>query len=185
MKRIGFIFLVLISGLTFSQNKGNVGVGDKALNFSLNTVQGQPVELDKMYKSRPVVLVVLRGWPGYQCPICTQQVGGLVADAGKFAELGAAVLMVYPGPSEQLQEHAREFSEDFEFADNFYFVLDPDYTMINLYGLRWDAPNETAYPSTFVIDKKGKIVFSKVSSTHGDRAINGEIFKVLQKAGMN
>jgi peroxiredoxin len=185
MKRIGFIFLVLISGLTFSQNKGNVGVGDKALNFSLNTVQGQPVELDKMYKSRPVVLVVLRGWPGYQCPICTQQVGGLVADAGKFAELGAAVLMVYPGPSEQLQEHAREFSEDFEFADNFYFVLDPDYTMINLYGLRWDAPNETAFPSTFVIDKKGKIVFSKVSSTHGDRAINGEIFKVLQKLGMN
>jgi peroxiredoxin len=57
--------------------------------------------------------------------------------------------------------------------------------MINLYGLRWDAPNETAYPSTFVIDKKGKIVFSKVSSTHGDRAINGEIFKVLQKLGMN
>jgi len=69
MKSIGFIFLVLISGLTFSQNKVNVGVGDKALNFSLDTIQGQLVELNKMHKSRPVVLVVLQGWPGYQCPV--------------------------------------------------------------------------------------------------------------------
>ena len=41
--------------------------------------------------------------------------------------------------------------------------------MTNLYGLRWDAPHETAYPSTFILDKKGIIVFEKVSHSHGDR----------------
>jgi hypothetical protein len=39
----------------------------------------------------------------------------------------------------------------------------------NLYGLRWGAPHETAYPSTFVLDEKGIIVFEKISHTHGDR----------------
>jgi peroxiredoxin len=48
-------------------------------------------------------------------------------------------------------------------------VTDPDYTVTNLYGLRWDAPHETAYPSTFVLDKKGMIVFEKISHSHGDR----------------
>ena len=48
-------------------------------------------------------------------------------------------------------------------------VTDPDYSVTNLYGLRWDAPNETAYPSTFIVDKKGMIAFEKISHTHGDR----------------
>jgi hypothetical protein len=30
-------------------------------------------------------------------------------------------------------------------------------------------PHETAYPSTFVLDKKGIISFEKISHSHGDR----------------
>jgi hypothetical protein len=48
-------------------------------------------------------------------------------------------------------------------------VTDPDYTATNLYGIRWNAPQETAYPSTFVLDKHGVIVFEKISHSHGDR----------------
>ena len=89
--------------------------------------------------------------------------------------------MVYPGPSDELQAHAKEFSEDFRFPENFYFLLDPDYSMINKYGLWWDAPKETAYPSTFIISKEGKIIFSKVSTTHGGRASNEIFFEVLNE----
>jgi thioredoxin-dependent peroxiredoxin len=52
---------------------------------------------------------------------------------------------------------------------NIVLVTDPDYTVTNLYGLRWDAPHETAYPSAFVLDQKGIIVFEKISHGHGDR----------------
>lgn len=103
----------------------------------------------------------------------------MLGDEDKLTDLGAAVIMVCPGPAGNLKEHAKEFSEDFRFHENFYFTLDPDYTMINLYGLRWDAPKETAYPSSFVINKKGIIVFSKINSTHGGRASNEEIFEAL------
>jgi len=151
------------------------------VDFTLKTISGDEVQLRKLNADHPVVLVVLRGWPGYQCPICTKQVGSLVADAGKFAEKGAVVLMVYPGPSTELQAHAKEFSEDYKFPENFYFTLDPDYSMIAKYGLRWEAPNETAYPSTFVINKKGEIVFSKISTTHGGRSNDEEIIEALGK----
>lgn len=179
MKNLVAIIFILVSGMVYSQSNVNAEVGDKAFDFTSQTIDGKKINLKKLYKKGPVVLVVLRGWPGYQCPICTRQVGGLVAEAEKFEESGASVLMVYPGPAEQLQEHANKFSEDFKFPANFSFTLDPDYSVINKYGLRWDAPKETAYPSTFVINKKGEIVFSKVSTTHGGRTSNEEIFEAL------
>lgn len=165
----------------FAQNFANIAAGEKAADFKLKTIQGNEIQLSELLKSNPVVLIVLRGWPDYQCPICTKQVGGLIADSDKFSELKTVVLMVYPGPSDDLQNHAKEFTEDFNFPDNFYFAIDPDYSMINKYGLRWDAPKETAYPSSFVISKNGEIVFSKVSTTHGDRADNEDIFEALGK----
>jgi peroxiredoxin len=181
MKQIIFLLLILISTQAFAQNFARVAVGEKAADFKLKTIQGDEVQLNEIIKNQTVVLVVLRGWPEYQCPACTRQVGALLTDADKFAEHKASVLMVYPGPSENMQEHAKEFSADFVFPENFHFTLDPDYKMINKYGLRWDAQKETAYPSTFVINKKGEIVFSKVSTTHGGRASNEEIFKALGK----
>jgi peroxiredoxin len=181
MKQVTLFLLILISCQAFSQKFENLAIGKRAIDFTLKTITGDEVQLSKMNADHPVVLVVLRGWPGYQCPICTKQVGSLVADADKFSELKVVVLMVYPGPSEQLQEHAKEFSEEYKFPENFYFTLDPDYSMINKYGLRWEAPKETAYPSTFVINKKGEIVFSKISTTHGGRSNDEEIFEVLGK----
>ena len=181
MRLINLILLMIIFSQTYSQNFENLSVGMNAIDFRLNTIQGKEVHLNEINRNNPVVLVVLRGWPGYQCPVCTRQVGSLLTDADKFAESGAVVIMVYPGPSEQLVEYAREFSEDFKFPDNFYFTLDPDYSMINKYGLRWDVPKETAYPSTFVINKQGEIVFSKISTTHGGRADTGNLLEVLEK----
>jgi peroxiredoxin Q/BCP len=63
---------------------------------------------------------------------------------------------------------------------HFDLLLDPDYEFTNSYGLRWDAPKETAYPSTFVIDRSGVVRFAKVSQTHGGRASVAEILEALQ-----
>lgn len=179
MKLIISVLLVFISIYAFPQGNKYTEKGNNALDFTLKTLDDDEVTLSDIYHKQPVVLVVLRGWPGYQCPICTKQVGSLVSDEYKFSDLNVAVLMVYPGPSEELQDHAEEFSENFRFPPNFYFTLDPDYSMVKSYGLRWDAPKETAYPSTFIINKEGIVVYSKISTTHGGRASNEEIFEAL------
>jgi len=41
-------------------------------------------------------------------------------------------------------------------------VTDPDYKVTNLYGVRWNAPEETAYPSTFVLDKSRTVLFQRI-----------------------
>ena len=45
------------------------GVGDKAPAFSLQSLGGETVKLSALTEQGPVVLLVLRGFPGYQCPI--------------------------------------------------------------------------------------------------------------------
>ena len=81
------------------------------------------------------------------------------------------MVFVYPGPASGLTALAVEFKKwkGKEWPKEFPYVLDPDYSMVNAYGLRWDAPRETAYPSTFVLDAKGAVRFAKISKSHGDR----------------
>jgi thioredoxin-dependent peroxiredoxin len=154
-------------------------VGDAAPDFTLQTPAGESIRLAPLNEKGQVVLVVLRGWPGYQCPICTRQVGELISKSKEFAAAKARVVLVYPGPSAGLKEHAEEFARGKALPDNFYFVLDPDYAFTRSYDLRWEAPGETAYPSTFVIDSTGKIRFAKTSRTHGDRARTEDVIKAL------
>jgi len=145
-------------------------VGDKARDFTLGELGGAPIRLAEVNKSGPVVIIMLRGYPGYQCPLCTRQVGEFIESADEFAKLGATLLFVYPGPSDELATRAAEFVKGKDYPAHFRILLDPDYVFTKAYGLRWDAPNETSYPSTFVLNAKHKVRFAKISKGHGDRA---------------
>lgn len=155
-------------------------VGDAAPNFTLRTLDDRTVELKSLVAKTPVVLVALRGWPGYQCPLCTKQVHDFVAHAADFKARGAQVLMVYPGPAEKLQLHAQDFLKDKAWPADFLFVVDPDYAFTNAYGLRWEAKNETAYPSTFVLARGGRIEFAQVSKSHGGRVSAAQALAALK-----
>src|SRR5262245_42338605 len=144
-------------------------VGELAPNFMLMKLDNNGVELKPLVEEGPVVLVVLRGWPGYQCPMCTRQVQDFAAKADQFAERKAKVVMVYPGPAEALKAHAQEFLQNKAWPADFILGLDPDYAFTNAYGLRWEAKGETAYPATFVIARGGAIRFAHVSRSHGNR----------------
>jgi peroxiredoxin len=145
-------------------------VGAKAPDFTLSTPTGKSVQMSKEIQGQGLVLVVLRGFPGYQCPFCVKQVHDFIDHASDFQAKNTRVLLVYPGPPGELDDHAKEFlAKQSELPANIVLVTDPDYKVTNLYGLRWDAPHETAYPSTFVLNRKGMIAFEKISHSHGDR----------------
>ena len=181
MRRIGLAAgLAALCAATASAEPPKVG--DTAKDFALKSIAGETVKLSDLTAKGPVVLVVLRGYPGYQCPICSRQVGEIAQNAKKIEAAGANVLMVYPGPADGLAERASEFLDGKGLPEPLTLVTDPDYTFTNLYDLRWDAPKETAYPSTFVIDGDGKIVSATISKTHGGRAGAKEILKALADA---
>src|SRR5882724_2545798 len=156
-------------------------VGDKAPDFTLKTLDDQMVKLSDLTLSGKVVLVVLRGYPGYQCPFCERQVKDFINSASSFADANARVIMVYPGPADELKAHAKEFIDNKQWPKEFYFVIDPGYNMISSYGLRWDARHETSYASTFVLDRNAIIRYAKISHSHGDRAKAADIMDEVKR----
>ena len=155
-------------------------VGTKAPDFTLSTPTGTPVKLSRQEHKANIVLVLLRGYPGYQCPYCQRQAHDFIAHAPAFAAKKALVLLVYPGPPADLDQHAKEFlAKQADLPANVIMVTDPDYKMTNLYDLRWDAAHETAYPSTFILDRRGTVLFEKISHSHGDRTTAQDILDQL------
>ena len=156
-------------------------VDSRAPDFTLSTLDGKTVQLSHLAAQGRVVLVVLRGFPGYQCPVCDRQVTEFIAAAPAFAAAKTRVIFVYPGAADGLKAKAEEFRtmKGRTWPEAFLYALDPDFQMVNAYGLRWDAPKETAYPSTFVITTDNIIRFAKVSRTHGGRSTAAEILAQL------
>ena len=155
-------------------------IGGRAPDFSLSSIDGKMIRLSDRIATGPVVLVVLRGYPGYQCPFCNRQVADFLQNARAFSDAGTRVMLVYPGPPDGLQQHATEFAAGRTLPNHFDLLLDPDYKMTNLYGLRWNAPHETAYPSTFVISRDGVVVFSRISKQHGGRTTAADVLDALK-----
>jgi peroxiredoxin len=154
-------------------------VGDTAKEFELPSVDDKPVKLSKLVEGGPVVLIVLRGYPGYQCPLCNGQVVDFLNRADKFRAKHAKVVFVYPGPANNLKRYAREFLAERKLPEGYYLLTDSDYKFTNAYGLRWNEPKETAYPSTFLIGKDRKVKFAQTSKTHDGRAESEDVLKVL------
>jgi len=174
------VLLITGAGVAHGQNAAKPpDVGGRAPDFSLEETGGKPLGLWALTARKPVVLVVLRGYPGYQCPLCNSQVAEFVTSAKELEAAGAEVVFVYPGPAGELKKHAEEFLGSQTLPSGFHLVLDPDYKTVALYGLRWDTTNETAYPATFVIDSQNTVRFRKVSQSHGDRTKPAELLKVL------
>ena len=154
-------------------------VGEKVPGFALTALDGSRVTLQEELDHGPVVLVLLRGWPGYQCPFCTRQFADFLAHAKEIEGVGARVVWVYPGPADQVEQRAREFTAARAMPGNFRVTTDPDYHFTLAYGLRWDAPNETAYPATFVIDRAATVRFAQISTGHDGRAQAVDVLKSL------
>ena len=174
------LLTVLCTTIIAKDLKVPLEVGDMAPDFKLETLEGKTITLTDTLKNGPAIVVVLRGFPGYQCPLCSRQVSSLIDSAKKFASKDATVVLVYPGPDKNLDARAREFLKETKLPDNFLLVTDPNFHFTSSYALRWNAPSETAYPSTFIIDEGRNVLFARVSKSHGGRAKTKNVLKALK-----
>ena len=104
-------------------------VGDQTPDFELVSLSGKKVRLSTVARHGPVAVIVLRGYPGYQCPVCSRQVRQFAERGKDFEAAGAEVLMIYPGPAHNLKERAAEFVRGRDLPNNFDLLLDPDFTV--------------------------------------------------------
>jgi hypothetical protein len=102
-----------------------------------------------------------------------------VAQAAEFAARSVQGLMVDPGPAGQLTVTAQEFLTDTQSPAGDLLVIDPDDALTDASGLNWDARNETADPSMFMIGGQNRVQFAQVSRSHGDRVGAADAIKSL------
>jgi peroxiredoxin len=154
-------------------------LGEKAPDFTLAAIDGASVTLSTELARGPVVLVLLRGWPGYHCPFCVRQFGEFLGGQKELEATGARVLWVYPAASKS-DIHADAFIVNKDVPGFFRLLVDPGYSFTNQYGLRWDAPSETSYPATFVLDRSGIVRFVNISRSHGGRTPVADVLAALR-----
>ena len=157
-------------------------VGERVVDFELPVVGSEEyLSLSDEYEQGAVVVVVLRGYPGYQCPVCSRQVGSLANRAKGLAGQAHRVILVYPGEGTLLKRHAGQFMGSRSLPQPLVLVRDDEMKMVASWGLRWRAHRETAYPATYIIGRNGRIRWKKVSESHAGRSTVEEILKELRK----
>lgn len=141
--------------------------------------EGKPVDVGQYKGKKPVVLVVLRGIPQDQyggfCPNCLAQTKSLSTNHPEFEKRNAVVLTVFPGPSDRINEFITKAAETPKLP--FAVLLDKNLMMCDKLGIRGDL----AKPSTYILDKKGDVVYAYVGETSVDRPSTKAILAQLDK----
>ena len=178
--------VLLLANFAYAEGQRDTGkplpVGEKAIDFDLPVIgEDTFLQLEDEYAKGPVVVIVLRGYPGYQCPLCSRQVGDLINRARALKAAAKRVILVYPGEGSELERHAERFMGSRSVPEPLILVRDPGMKMVSSWGLRWNAPRETAYPATYIIKGNGRVAWSKVSKSHAGRSTVEEILRELRK----
>lgn len=76
-------------------------VGSELPNAEVRTIEGEPIQIQRMIDGIPTVIVVYRGgW----CPYCNKQMKGLAKAEEELKELGFQILAISPDDPEHLSE---------------------------------------------------------------------------------
>lgn len=124
-------------------------IGALAPDFELTDVDGKAVRLADFRGKSPIFLNFFASW----CPACRQEAPANENLHKRRGPKGLKVLAVSVDQGPTATSDVRNFMEEFKLS--FIPVLDPKHEVLDLYGV-------TAIPTTFLIDRKGKIVAKEV-----------------------
>lgn len=157
-------------------------VGEPFPDVRLLSPDSQVVTLEQFAGQGPVLVVFMRGFYGYICPYCTAQTAELVDRHDDIRDLGAQVLIVYPGDEASAPKFlaaAREAMsvEDREQAKIPLF-LDVGKRMVERLGLPGVWVNR---PATFIVDRDGVLRYRYIGRDMTDRPELAELLTVLEE----
>ena len=140
---------------------------------------GNPVDIESYRDDKNLVIVVSRGIPqspgGVPCAFCVAQTNSLVGNYGKFQDRDTEVIVVFPGPTQLIDDFILQSSKTPELP--FPLLLDRDLKACEALGIRGDL----AKPSTYILDKAGNIVYAYVGESMTDRPSLKAVFRVLDR----
>lgn len=155
--------------------------GEEAPDFTLEDLQGNTVTLSEARGKTATVVVFYRG---YWCPFCARQLAELRSLAKGNEQI--RVLAISVDDHETTKKFIEKISSDGNGSVNYTMLSDPDHKVIDKYGLHDPSYDGTKFdgiphPAVYVIDKAGRVAWSKVESDYKVRPSNADIRAALER----
>lgn len=151
--------------------RSNAHVGDTAPDFTLEDGDGNEWTLSN-YIGHTVVLLF---YPGDNTPVCTRQLCSVRDHWSEYQATGAEVV----GISTDTVESHKDFAEKNELP--LRLLSDPDRKVSEKYDMKSWLPGRSAR-GVVVIDKEGKIAYSKAEAVSLLRPKDDEVLAAIRKA---
>jgi len=162
MKGMGKMKFPMSKDMKFKNEiETNVQVPTGVSDLTFVDTVGNVVKLSDFSGKQNVILVFTEGFNGMICPFCTTQTSRLVANYDEFKNRNCEVIVVYPGPSDRVEEFVEAaLKTEKTQVDKvpFPIVLDKDFKATDFF----DIHSTHAHPSTYLIDKQGGVKFAYV-----------------------
>lgn len=133
--------------------------------------QGAEVKLADVMTRDYLVLVITRGWYGGVCFYCASQTSRWARRFDELDPYGAQLVVIFPTESEEEASKLGELNkrirggkipnEDIPYP----ILLDINLASVDQLGIRSDL----AKPSTYIIDREGRVRFAYVGDSIADR----------------
>ena len=174
-----------LGGITLERYYGVEFLDDVSSNYDENGLlesmdfvdtEGTQRSISDYEDKKNLLIVFTRGFSGRICPYCTTQTSRLISNYGDFAKRDTEVLLVFPGSTEQLPQFKKAGllvagEDDVPFP----ILLDQDLRAVEQLGIQ----AQLAKPSTFVLNKQGKVVLSHVGNSPQQRPSIKALLDVL------
>lgn len=149
MKKLILIVILFVSVNIFSQETGRT-----APSFSLENLNGEFVELKDFTSKGPVLISFWATW----CKPCVEELSEYNKIFNEYKSKGVNVLAISIDNERTLSK-----VKPFVKANNYSFtvLLDPNSDVARKYYVQ-------SVPYTFIVDKKGNIVYSHLGYKKGD-----------------
>lgn len=148
-----------------------VSIGKKAPDFTAKTAEGKTIRLSGFKGKKNLVLVF---YQGSFCTVCAAQLANIQNHLSAFKAQDAEIIAISADDMQHAQQSVGEQGLTFNV------VPDADKQIINRFGVANASYKGIAWPSLFVVDKKGVVKLS-YASEDGHRLHSNEILPVLSK----
>lgn len=172
-----------------------VALGSQAPDVMLKMENGEEVSLSALYDKQNLVLIFYRG---YWCPVCSRHLSSLAENSEALNKKDVTFLAISPETYSNIEKTKEQSGLDITFvsdssatimkAFDVAFQLTDDYHQkieenLNVSIKETNANGEAVLPvpATFIINRKGKIIYKQFDLNYKNRAGADDILEVLSE----
>ncbi len=160
-------------------SNSNEIVGTKFPLAQFVNSNGEIIHLRESLPNKKILLVILRGFAGSVCLVCSSQTIALSKNIDKFREKNTEVVLVYPGKMEAIPHFiasVQSMEEDTELP--FPILLDVSLGLVNSFKIS----GSLAKPTSILIDENDIIRYAYVGKHPGDRPTIENLLQIIDPA---